>query len=440
MNLKEILGKKAEDLSAEEKAFLLEHKEFLNQESLDKFKSVFADSNSNNIENLIKGIGDIVEAKVKTAVEKAGFNKPNVDVLPQKDNAKTGRKQAYEHVQKLWKEHEGDMHYKADQMAFDACATEKEKEEYLGKARSAYFFKNYVMFAISKDPEYLQHVKALAEGVDADGGYLVPTEFRAELIRDLKDKPFLRNLVRVIPMSTDSMEMPSLGSSVKTSWGSENTAISTTTASFGTLTLTPYRLNSLLYTSRELVADSAISIIPLITELFNEAIGLEEDRVIINGSGSSQPKGILQETLGGIDNANVDANLAANLKKLPLRLGTAYRAGSRWLMNSRSLEAVASLTDNNGQFLFKEGIEGISPHRLAGYPVEEQNDMPLDTILFGNLKYYFLGDRQKLSVETTTEGAGTFEKHQVAIKVVERIDGKVAVTNAFKTLTNAGID
>jgi HK97 family phage major capsid protein len=66
--------------------------------------------------------------------------------------------------------------------------------------------------------------------------------------------------------------------------------------------------------------------------------------------------------------------------------------------------------------------------------------MATETILFGDLSYYYLADREQMSVETTTQGAGTFEKHQVAIKVVERIDGKVAVNNAFKTITNAGVE
>ena len=205
------------------------------------------------------------------------------------------------------------------------------------KARIAYFFKNIIAFNVSKDPEYLAHVKALAEGTDGVGGYLTPTEFRAQLVRDLKDGPFLRSMVTVIPMSSDNLELPTLTSDVKTSWGSENTTISTTTARFGTLTFTPYRLNTFLYTSRELVADAAINVIQLITQLFVEAIGREEDRVIINGSGSGQPKGILQETLGGIDNTNTDSTLPDNIVKLPYKLGTVYRQNARWLVNSTSL-------------------------------------------------------------------------------------------------------
>lgn len=386
----------------------------------------------NALEKLLGQIPDLVKTNVESTLKEYGLEKGPAKKIFGNGKAATASERK-EYVKSILSE--------KDKSYFEVLSDEKEQEKFLGKAVSAYFFKHIIAFQVTKDPEHLQHIKALAT-VDADGGYTIPQEFRAELVRDIKDQPFLRNLVTVIPMSGNYLELPTLINDVKTSWGSENTSISTTTATFGQLTFTPYRLNTFLYTSRELVNDSALNIIQLITRLFTEAIGREEDRVIIAGSGTGQPKGILQETLGGIDNANVDANLGDNVVKLTYKLGKSYRQGARWLINSISLSAIRTIKTTAGDYVFKEnGLgNGGEPGVLAGYPVEEQNDLPLDTFIFGNLSYYYLGDRENITVETTTEGAGTFEKHQVAIKVVERIDGKVALTNAFKTLTNAGVD
>jgi len=41
-----------------------------------------------------------------------------------------------------------------------------------------------------------------------------------------------------------------------------------------------------------------------------------------------------------------------------------------------------------------------------------------------------------MTVKVTTEGAGTFLKDQVAIKVTERVDGKLALTRAMRKITN----
>jgi len=388
-------------------------------------------SSDSSLEAILAKIGEVVKEETQKTIKEMGFT-PDSKAIHGDSKLPASRKEVYEYVKSILNDR--------DAALLQGQSTTEKQESFLGKARVAYFFKSLMQYQTSKDPDHLKVVKALAVGVDADGGYLTPTEFRAQLVEDYQEMGFLRQYVTVIPMSTNSMELPTLLSSVKTSWGSENVSISTTTARFGTLTFAPKRLNTMIYVSRELANDSALGIVQLLTRLIREAIGREEDRVIINGSGSGQPKGILQETLGGIDNANVDADLASNLKKLPFKLAPAYRSRARWLMNSISTSVVSALKDSNGQFLYSDGIEGSFPARLVGLPVHEANDMPLDTLLIADLSQYFLADREQISVETTVEGAGTFEKHQVAIKVIERIDGKVAQKNAFKTLTNAGID
>ena len=50
-------------------------------------------------------------------------------------------------------------------------------------------------------------LKALSEGTAADGGYLFPDEFRAEIIRDIAETPHMRGEVTVIPMKRDIMNI-----------------------------------------------------------------------------------------------------------------------------------------------------------------------------------------------------------------------------------------
>jgi HK97 family phage major capsid protein len=388
----------------------------------------FEKSDEKKLDDIISRIGETVSKAVDKKFDEAGLNS-----IEDKTD-----------IQKDVETYEGKMEYlkgimsKTDKSVLERTPKDEEKSV-LSKLRGVYLFKHIFLFSKTKDQMHLEHVKALAEGVDADGGYTVPTEFRSELLEDLQDEAVMRPLVRVIPMASDSMEMPELATLPKTSWGSENTSIETTTVAFSQFTLSVNRMDSLLYMSRELNFDSALNMVGLISRLFAEAVAREEDRVIVNGSGSGQPKGILQETISGIDNGNDDDTLAPNIKKLPFKLGTKYRKRAVWLLNSQSLGTIGALQDDNKQFLFKEGIEGETPHRLAGYKVIEQNDMPINTLLFGDFNQYILGDREKMSIESTSEGAGTFEKHQIAIKVTERIDGKVAITNGFRTITNAGI-
>lgn len=97
----------------------------------------------------------------------------------------------------------------------------------------------FLKAAIDND---LVKVKALAEGVAADGGNLFPDEFRNELIRDVAELTVMRPLIRIIPMSKDVMKIPSLSSKPQVYWTLENASKTTTTADFGQETLTAFKM------------------------------------------------------------------------------------------------------------------------------------------------------------------------------------------------------
>ncbi len=94
-------------------------------------------------------------------------------------------------------------------------------------------------------------VKALAEGVDADGGYLVPEEFRAEVVREQFQFGVMRKIARVFPMNTDTLDIPTLAARPASYWTSENASITTSSAEFGQVTLSPNTLIARLPVSRQ---------------------------------------------------------------------------------------------------------------------------------------------------------------------------------------------
>jgi HK97 family phage major capsid protein len=53
---------------------------------------------------------------------------------------------------------------------------------------------------------------------DSEGGYMVPEEFRATLLRLIDTFGFVRRTSRNFPMSTDSIKMPVLDTSVSVYW------------------------------------------------------------------------------------------------------------------------------------------------------------------------------------------------------------------------------
>lgn len=274
----------------------------------------------------------------------------------------------------------------------------------------------------------------------ADGGYLFPDEFRAEVIRDIIEKFSMRSLVRVIPMKRDVMKIPTLTSGPKTTWTEENATKSTTTATFNEATLTVYKLASILYSSDELIEDSdQIDIVDLIITLFAEAIQREEDRVITVGNGTTQPTGLttarVATTIASI--ASATGNLSFDdMINLEYSLPQKYHSNAKFLIHRNNIRELRKLKDDNGRYFWQEPVAAGQPATFHGYAVIENNNLPESELFFGDYKMgYWLGDRGQMSVKISQETETAFTKDQTAIRVVHRVAGNVVLGDAIKGLT-----
>lgn len=306
-------------------------------------------------------------------------------------------------------------------------------EEKAKEFKKSYRFAEYAKALYRKDEA---RVKALAEGTDDQGGYLVPDEFRATLIQQLLAGEAIRTYATVIPMQGKLLTIPRLSADVAVYWGTENVAISTTSADFGEMQLTPFRLNAIIYTSRELFDDSAIAIFDLLRKRFADRVRDEENRVFLTGNGTTQPKGIFSETFRSVSAAN--ALTPDHLTSAYYRLPEAYRSTARWLVNSRVMEHLESAkASGTGEYLYPS-LQG-EIKTLKGRPVFVNDYVPSSKIGFGDVGAYFIGDRQQITMDVTTEAGDTWKKYQVGMRVIERVDGEVSLTQAFVTIINTNI-
>lgn len=292
------------------------------------------------------------------------------------------------------------------------------------------------------DPASGQVLRALTEGTSSDGGYLVPEELRTEVFRVLPDMTIMRKVARILPMSSDTLKLNSLSARPMAYWTSEYASKSTTSAEFSQKSLTPNDLVCLLPISEQLLADANINLVSFITELFAEAIGIAEDKAFFTGSGVGQPKGISQETLSSSSVGTLSMDDVINLLDLvPQRVSQARGAA---FVGHRYVKRLArTLKDSNGNYVWRDsragGISGATtklPDTLYGYPFYEENDLSQSELYFGDWKNYIIGDRQTLSVQTTTVGGTAWRRNAMEIKAVERVDGKAVMTTPFAKLTN----
>lgn len=277
-------------------------------------------------------------------------------------------------------------------------------------------------------------LKALSEGTDADGGYTVPQDFYNELIVEIREAAVMRSLITVVPMKgkTLTLAMGSHGPDVY--WTAETQTKSTATMDFSQPTITAYKMAAIIYLSDELIDDSAFDLVNILVKLFAERIAEEEDKVIVNGTGTGQPTGIF--AAGTISTRACSGNLDFDdiidlIYDLPIK----YRPNARFLVNPANVRELRKLKDGNSRYIWQDPVAPGQPATIYGYPVVENYWVPEANIGFGDIKRcYWLGDRQKMTVKITNDTETTFTKDETAIRVVERIGGTVIVPNAMRVL------
>lgn len=284
--------------------------------------------------------------------------------------------------------------------------------------------------------------KALSEGTAGDGGYLVPTEFRAVVVEKMLKEAVIRPRATVIPLNRDKMEIPTEATSVTTYWKAENTILTESNPTFDQIVLNTNKLTGLSKMSRELFADSAVNIMDYLTSLWARKFAQAEDTAFMAGAGTTEPTGIRTYTFTNTTPQAGASLTGDDLIDLFYLLPSQYRRNAVWLMNNSIIASVRKLVDLQGRYLWTDGL-GDAPATILGRPVLEQNDIPTNLggggdeseIYLGDLSKYVIGDREQMGVETTTQGAGAFEYHQVAMKMWERLDAQLTLEEAFAQLT-----
>lgn len=277
-------------------------------------------------------------------------------------------------------------------------------------------------------------LKTLSEGTPADGGYTVPQDFYMTLVQEITEISQMRSQVTVVPMKTNTLTIPVGENGPDVFWTAEGATKSTTTMDFRQPTITAYKMASIIYLTDELIEDSAFDLVNVLVSRFADRIAQEEDKVITNGAGTTQPIGIFvnSSVQTRACNGNLDFDDIIDLiYDLPVK----YRANAKFIVNSNNVRELRKLKDNDGRYLWQDPVSAGQPATIQGYPVIETYWAPESQIAFGDYKMaYWLGDRQKMTVKITNDTETTFTQDKTAIRIVERIGGDVIIPNAIRKL------
>ncbi len=351
---------------------------------------------------------------------------------------------------------------------YKGAASEMTVEELKGLEKKSQWA-SFIKAVYHKDRQALGMFKAMTEGTDSAGGFVVPEEFAAEVNRVVEDFGLVPKFARKFPMRSDVMNVPRLSATVAVYYPGEATAGTPSQPTFERVVLTAKTLVGLTPFSNELLADANVSVVDLLVELFAEAIAGELDNQGFTGSGSPFT-GIFSDgdvtkvyiganATGGdtsFDDVTLDdtRNLISGVKPWSLQGAAFYMHRTVWAFlqtlkasttGDYFISAINPVVTGASQ---TQGFPNANAGTLWGYPVYLSDKLPERTtddgastpfIIFGNLKHLYMGVRAEIGVaisdSATVAGIDLFAQNMSAIRVITRHALAVGLPKAFAILS-----
>ena len=293
-------------------------------------------------------------------------------------------------------------------------------------------------------------IKALAEGADSAGGFLVPAQFLARMIEREAAVPVLSNLVTQLQTSSDKLIMPKntysasdkYTTGVRVSWVDEETGVEdeSNARNFGNVTIPIHTAMLFHDVTNNMLEDSAFDTLGWLSGKFRETSEVVQEDLITNGDGLGKPSGMLLNAGGanapGVVNSGHAAQLTADgLMDLAYSLLARYTRNARFFFNRTSTgRAIAKLKDADNRYLFARGsmddaLATARPDSLLGFPISETDFMPdvaanALPILFGDPRAYYKVMRVGFSIQILKEIVATSNRVRLLGRL--RMGGQVA--------------
>jgi HK97 family phage major capsid protein len=280
-------------------------------------------------------------------------------------------------------------------------------------------------------------------GTDSEGGYLCPDEFEKKLIESLEEENIFRPLATKINTSSGDRKIPIVTSKGEAAWLEEEEAYSLSDDAFGQIALSAYKVGTAIKISEELLNDSVFDLPSYIAKEFGRRIGAKEEDAFLTGDGKGKPTGIFAD-IGGAENGATTTGATItfdDMMELFYSLKSPYRKKAVWILNEQTVKALRKVKDSNGNYIWQASISDGIPDTILNRPYVTSAYAPTPdagkkAIAFGDFSYYWVADRQGRSLKRLNE---LFAMNgQVGFLASERVDGRLILPEAVKTLTVKG--
>jgi HK97 family phage major capsid protein len=290
-------------------------------------------------------------------------------------------------------------------------------------------------YKLSKEEQ--AELRASATSPGSAGGYLIPPGYREIIIERMKAFGGLMAYATIINTSTGNpLQWPTnddtgnVGSIL-----AENTTASNVDFTFGTATLGAYMYNSgIVKASFQILQDSVFDLNTWLPDRLGVRIARKVAADLVNGTGSSQPLGIVTNATMTITGADTTSITYDNLIDLEHSLDPAYRQNCRFMFNDATLAVIRKIKDSQGHPLWVPvPVPGMAPTINGNqYFVDQAMAAPgasAKSILFGDFQRAFV-IRHVLDMQMIRFSERYADALQTGFLAFTRLDSTLQDSNA----------
>jgi HK97 family phage major capsid protein len=268
--------------------------------------------------------------------------------------------------------------------------------------------------------------KATLGDSDAAGGYLVPNNMVADIERTKANVNIYRRLMTVVTGVTgDAIDVPFTNAASRATVVARGATKPNQNLVIGNYTATLYTLAKIYDVANQLLRHSAGAAEQEVRQALAESIAEGEAYYILNGSGTSEPKGILTSigTSGAyVTSFTASATTLAGSIASAIATAAGGVAGRNWSPDGAVVHstafwtAAAQGTDSAGFFYSPAGGPGsINPMNgtltYFGMAVQGDSNMPADDLLVGQFRGAKFYANEAFRVDVSTEAGDRWDKN-----------------------------
>ena len=292
-----------------------------------------------------------------------------------------------------------------------------------------------------------EEVRALQQGSNTAGGYLVPGEQMLQFIlKKMDDLVFIRRLASKYQVSgAQSLGVPTLENDpADADWTTElGTGSEDSTMSFGKRNLKPSPFAKRIKISEALLQNAMMPVDQMVLERLAYKFGITEEKGFMTGNGSDKPLGLFTASADGISTGrdiSTDNTTTAptfdGLINCKYAVKGQYWQRASWVMHRDVVKVVRKIKNAvSGDYVWEPSVRVGEPDTILNSPVYMSEYAPntlttgLYVGIYGDFSFYWIADGINMTVKRLVELYA--ETAQIGFIGRKESDGMPVLEEAF---------